>query len=136
MTEYENMNSQIDNIILIAYDIERITDIFSKEDIIDGIYINFCNPWPKPRHRKKRLTHTNQLEKYKTFLKSGGKIYFKTDDDALFKDSLVYFENSGFKLILKTYDLYSENIDDNICTEHEKMFLEQGIKIKYAIFEK
>ena len=31
------------------------------------IYINFCNPWPKGQHRKKRLTHTRQLEKYKTF---------------------------------------------------------------------
>ena len=58
-----------DNIILTRHDIERIPLFISKEDIIDKIYINFCNPWPKPKHRKKRLTHTKQLKLYKEFLK-------------------------------------------------------------------
>ena len=58
-----------DNIILTRHDIERIPLFISKEDIIDQIYINFCNPWPKPKHRKKRLTHTKQLNLYKEFLK-------------------------------------------------------------------
>ena len=134
--EYSKNKQEIDNIILAAYDIERILDIISKEDKIDRIYINFCNPWPKPRHRKKRLTHTNQLEKYKVFLSDNAKIYFKTDDDELFKDSLNYFKEAGFEPEKITYDLYSENHEDNICTEHEKMFIEQGIKIKSAIFKK
>ena len=34
---------------------------------------------------KRRLTHTRQLEKYKLFLKPKGEIYFKTDDDNLFR---------------------------------------------------
>ena len=63
-----------------------------------------------------------------------GEIYFKTDDDNLFEDSLVYFEECGFKIEKKTYDLENEeNFWDNIQTEHEKMFMEQGIKIKALI---
>lgn len=119
-----------------AYDIERILDVFSKEDKIDRIYINFCNPWPRPRHRKKRLTHTRQLEKYKEFLKDGAEIHFKTDDDALFSDSLEYFKEAGFEQVWTTEDLHAENLAENVCTEHEKMFLEQGIKIKAGIFKK
>ena len=66
-----------------------------------------------------------------------GKIYFKTDDDDLFNSSLTYFEESGFKIEKKTYDLHSENIfEKNIETEHEKMFSEQGIKIKALIAQK
>ena len=108
--------------------------ILSEEDKIDRIYINFCNPWPKGKHRKKRLTHTRQLEKYKVFLKEDGEIYFKTDDDDLFNSSLKYFEETGFKIIKKTYDLHSKpNFWYNIETEHEKMFSEQGIKIKAII---
>lgn len=124
-----------DNIILVAYDIERILDVFSKEDKIDRIYINFCNPWPRPRHRKKRLTHIRQLEKYKEFLKTGGEIYFKTDDDALFLDSLKYFKEAGFEIVWKTKDLHSQNITENVFTEHEKMFSDQDIKIKAGIFK-
>ena len=132
--EYKEKNIEPQNVIITRFDIERILLILDKNDKVDRIYINFCNPWPKGKHRKKRLTHTRQLEKYKEFLKDGGEIYFKTDDDDLFNSSLIYFEESGFEVIKKTYDLHSDNIfEKNIETEHEKMFSEQGIKIKALI---
>ena len=128
---YGEAKKDIDNVYLTRYDIERVLNIFDKEDNIERIYINFCNPWPRGKHHKKRLTHTRQLEKYREFLVDGGEIYFKTDDDALFTDSLTYFETQGFKILDKTYDLAScPDFWDNIMTEHEKMFMEQGIKIK------
>ena len=131
---YNNENKEIDNVLLTRFDIERIMLILGEKDSIKRIYINFCNPWPKGQHRKKRLTHTRQLEKYKTFLAEGGEIYFKTDDDELFQGSLGYFEEAGFTIVKKTYDLHAEPIwEDNIQTEHEKMFSEQGIKIKALI---
>lgn len=130
---YENNKRDIDNLALTRFDIERILLILSKEDMIDQIHINFCNPWPKGKHRKKRLTHTRQLQKYKEFLKPGALICFKTDDDGLFESSLGYFEESGFEIIKKTYDLHSENDIKNVQTEHEKMFSEQGIKIKALV---
>ncbi len=132
---YNEKNMEIDNIYITRFDIERINLIFSKEDHIDRIYINFCNPWPRGKHHKKRLTHTKQLQKYKEFLKSGAKIYFKTDDDNLFFDSLEYFKQEGFEIVKKTEDLHSEaDFWENIETEHEEMFTNQGIKIKAAIF--
>ena len=132
---YKEKNLEIDNIYLTRFDIERIDLILSKEDEIERIYINFCNPWPRGKHHKKRLTHIRQLEKYKEFLKSGGKIYFKTDDDNLFLESLEYFKQAGFETVKKTDDLHQEkDFWENIETEHEKMFSEQGIKIKAGIF--
>ena len=86
------------HIALIRMNAERILDVFDENDIIDRIYINFCNPWPRGKHKKRRLTHTRQLENYKKFLKENGEIYFKTDDDELFDESIEYFENSGFKI--------------------------------------
>lgn len=135
--KYKEENKEINNVVLTRFDIERILLIMNENDNVERIYINFCNPWPRGKHRKKRLTHIRQLEKYREFLKDGGKIYFKTDDDGLFIDSLSYLENSGFKIIKKTYDLENEkNFWDNIQTEHEKMFMDQGIKIKAVIAKK
>ena len=132
---YKEKNLETDNIYLTRFDIERIGLILSKEDEIERIYINFCNPWPRGKHHKKRLTHIRQLEKYKEFLKPGGKIYFKTDDDNLFLESLEYFKQAGFETVKKTDDLHQEkDFWENIETEHEKMFSEQGIKIKAGIF--
>ncbi len=131
---FKENNKEIDNVILTRFDIERIPLLLGEKDNIKRIYINFCNPWPKGKHRKKRLTHTRQLEKYKTFLAKDGEIYFKTDDDDLFNGSLGYFEESGFTIVKKTYDLHAEPIwENNIETEHEKMFSKQGIKIKALI---
>ena len=132
--EYLERNRKINNVLLTAYEIELIQNILNENDTVDRIYINFCNPWPKPRHNKKRLTHTKQLEKYKIFLKPEGEIYFKTDDENLFNASIKYLKEDGFKIIAKTYNLKKEPIwDENIQTEHEIMFEEQGISTKALI---
>ena len=132
---YNEKDLDIDNLYITRFDIERINLIFSKEDKIDRIYINFCNPWPRGKHHKKRLTHIKQLQKYKEFIKPGAEIYFKTDDDNLYFDSLEYFKQEGFEVVKKTEDLHNEtDFWENIETEHEKMFSSQGIKIKAAIF--
>ena len=133
--KYNSNNKNVENLILVRYDIERINNILNKNDEIKRIYINFCNPWPKAKHKKKRLTHSKQLEKYKEFLSNDAEIYFKTDDDDLFEDSITYLEESGFEIIAKTFDLHNADIFNgiNIVTEHEKMFSDDGIKIKALI---
>ena len=133
--KYNENNMKVDNLILVRYDIERINNIINETDNVTRIYINFCNPWPKSKHKKKRLTHTKQLEHYKDFIKTGAEIYFKTDDDGLFEESLTYFKNSEFEILKQTFDLHKEDIFEgkNIITEHEKMFTDEGIKIKALI---
>lgn len=132
--QYRLANRAIDNVYITRYDIERINNILSKEDGVERIYINFCNPWPREKHKKRRLTHIRQLEKYKEFLVEGAKIYFKTDDDELFNDSVNYLNTAGFRIEKYTYDLEKDiNFWENIETEHERMFKEEGIKIKALI---
>ncbi|MEG1781898.1 MAG: tRNA (guanosine(46)-N7)-methyltransferase TrmB [Oscillospiraceae bacterium] len=121
------------NVKISAFDIERLPLVVSEEDIVEGIYINFCNPWPKEKHKKRRLTYTKQLESYKTFLKKGGRIFFKTDDDGLFQDSLDYFFAAGYIVEFLTYDMAENPLPENIITEHEKMFMDMNIKIKGLI---
>ena len=140
-TDAENVEDEIEkqkvvkNLKLIRYDISRISDIFGENDDIKRIYINFCNPWPRGKHHKKRLTHKRQLEQYKQFL--NGEIFFKTDDDNLFADSINYFKETGYSIQKITYDLSNEsnfwNGEENIETEHERMFKSEGIKIKALI---
>ena len=133
---YEDKKIPIDNVYITKHDIQRILLIMNEKDVVDRIYINFCNPWPKNTHKKRRLTYTRQLEHYKVFLKQDGEIYFKTDDDELFEDSINYLIEQGFEIIWKTYDLHKENITENIETEHEKMFSDEGILIKALIARK
>lgn len=129
-------NKSVKNIALVAYNVDNIDEIISPDDHIRTMYINFCNPWPRIKHKKRRLTHPTKLIKYSSFLCSGGTIYFKTDNDELFEESIDYFKESGFEIADIVYDLHSSDIKNNIETEHEIMFSEQGIKIKYLKAQK
>lgn len=127
----ERENPEGTNTRIMSYEIERIDEMLSAEDNIQRIYINFCNPWPKDRHKKHRLTHTKQLETYKRFLAPDGEIYFKTDDDTLFEESLEYFKEAGFSILEITYDLHQSELPKQCTTEHEEMFSAKGIPIKF-----
>ncbi|GHU81705.1 tRNA (guanine-N(7)-)-methyltransferase [Clostridia bacterium] len=128
---FEDNNRTVDNILLTAQNIEQIEQMLTPNDQIDRIYINFCNPWTREKHKKRRLTHPKQLALYKTFLKSNGEIHFKTDSEELFEDSIDYFKASGFDVTYITRDLHKSDVVGNIETEHEKMFSDEGIAIKY-----
>ena len=131
--EYAERGRKTDNVLIFSQDIERIHEVFSPEDRFERIYINFCNPWPKTHDHKKRLTHDRQLMQYREFLRDGGEVRFKTDNDDLFLASKRYFTECGFRLDFVTEDLHSSGFEGNIETEHERMFDSQGVPIKFLV---
>lgn len=129
-------NAELKNIKFVCSDAVVIDKIFT-EPVFDVIYINFCDPWPKARHFKRRLTYRTFLEKFKGILKDGGRIEFKTDNRALFDFSIPEFEETGFILSDITNDLHaSEYNDGNIMTEYEKNFSEKGFTINRLVARK
>ncbi|MBP1566804.1 MAG: tRNA (guanosine(46)-N7)-methyltransferase TrmB [Oscillospiraceae bacterium] len=127
---------KIENVKLLVHNIENIHEVFSEEDRVERIYINFCNPWPRGKHKKRRLTYPKKLAEYRKFLCDTGEIWFKTDDDELFEESIEYFNESGYSIEYITRDLHNSGFEYNIETEHEKMFSDMGIKIKFLIAKK
>jgi tRNA (guanine-N7-)-methyltransferase len=126
------LDNELDNVMLLPYNILNLEDAFEIGEV-DTFYINFCDPWPKQRHSKRRLTHRLFLMKYRNFLKDGGKIEFKTDSRELFDFSVNEFAESGFEIIDLTYDLHNGNYPENITTEYEEKFTKKGIKINRLV---
>lgn len=118
----------ITNVKLLVFDINNIENIFAEHEV-DQFYINFCDPWPKARHAKRRLTHIGFLHRYAKLLKKPGKLIFKTDNRPLFDFSLEQFEEAGLITEDVSFDLHSENRPDNIMTEYERKFSGFGEKI-------
>ncbi len=119
---------ELTNVRLLVFDINHIEKIFAPGEI-GRLYVNFCDPWPKKRHAKRRLTHTGFLEKYRRLLQPGGELHFKTDNRPLFDFSLIQFETVGLQVRDVSYDLHSEGREDNIETEYERKFSGLGEKI-------
>ena len=132
---YDEGGREVDNLALLIHDIERILLMMDENDGVQRLYINFCNPWPKGKHQKKRLTHTNQLERYKVFLADGAEIHFKTDDDGLFLSTLRYCKESGLEVLWQTKDLHNaaDSPQCSITSEHEDRFTQEGIPIKALV---
>lgn len=47
----------ITNLLLVKYNVEMLDKIITADDKIDRLFINFCNPWPRAKHKKRRLTY-------------------------------------------------------------------------------
>lgn len=116
------------NVRLLVFDINAIETIFAAAEV-DRFYINFCDPWPKARHAKRRLTHENFLNKYRGLLKADGVICFKTDNRPLFDFSVEEFTRLGLQVDALTYDLHNSGMPDNIMTEYEAKFSGLGTPI-------
>ena len=99
---------------------------YIKEESIDNIYLNFSPPFPKTTQESRRLTNDNYMNAYKSFLKVGGTVFQKTDDEEFFNYSFAQFEKFGFQVENVTKKLHDNTID-NVETEYEKMFKKKGM---------
>lgn len=122
------LDAEAKNVLFIDMDAEKIEECFEKGEI-SRIYLNFSDPWKKKKQAKRRLTHKRFLDRYKNVLNEGSYIYFKTDNRALFEFSLNSFAEENFKLENITFDLHNSDYKDNVMTEYEKRFSEEGMPI-------
>ena len=119
---------KLKNVRFLDFDAAGLREIFAPREV-DRIYINFCDPWPKSRDAKFRLTAPSFLRIYADILAEQGEVRFKTDNLPLFLWSKEQFENEGWELKEVSMDLHAEGIR-GILTDYEKRFLEQGVAIK------
>ena len=122
------IENELENVRFVIADAARLCDFFEYDEI-KRIYLNFSDPWKKSRQAKRRLTHKNFLDIYKKLLKNGNLICFKTDNRALFEFSLNSFAQENFKLQNITFDLHNSNIENNVMTEYEMKFSQEGMPI-------
>lgn len=124
--------AEVSNVRLLPMNITLISEVFDQNEV-NRIYINFCNPWPKDRQNKRRLTHTRFLTEYRKFLALGGEVWFKTDDTGLFEASQQYFKDCGYSIEYLTYDLHNSHFKENIVTEYEAKFISLGVRIMFLV---
>ena len=115
------------NVYFVSLDAANLEAFFAESEI-DLLYINFCDPWPRSKNAKRRLTYHTFLEKYKYVLKLGGEIHFKTDNAKLFEWSLDEMRSCYLELRNCTRDLHA-NGPVGIMTGYEEKFHELGTPI-------
>lgn len=112
-------------------------ELFEKtpDNSLDGIFLNFVDPWPKKRHEKRRLTYHTFLEQYYRMLKPGGKIFFKSDNDGLYEFTLEEVKNTVFKIEINEPDYQFDEENDSL-TGYEQKFRGIGHPIHRIVLVK
>ncbi|NOS34948.1 tRNA (guanosine(46)-N7)-methyltransferase TrmB, partial [Acinetobacter baumannii] len=106
-----------------------LTDSFSEGEI-DGLVLNFSDPWPKTPHEKRRLTYRDFLRQYQAIMKPDALLQFKTDNQGLFEYSLVSMNHFGMTFDLVSLNLHHDKrVTDNVPTEDEEKFSADGGRI-------
>ncbi len=117
---------------------ERLGYLFAENEL-SKIYYFFPDPWPKKRHRKKRLFQKRFLDEAYKVLKPGGELLVKTDHDGYFEWMLEeIIDEKRFSVELKTFDLHKEAPEhflSSFVTKFEKIFLEKEINIKAMVLK-
>lgn len=117
-----------ENVRFLSYDAAALREIFAPGEV-DLIYLNFSDPWPPNRQRKRRLTYRAFLDVYNDILAQKGALYFKTDNQRLFEWSLCEICAYGWLLQNISLDLHNAGFEDNVMTEYEERFSLQGSRI-------
>ena len=118
------VEAKLPNVRFLDIDAVLLPELFEPGEV-ERIYINFCDPWPKKKQFKRRLTAPGFLDLYRQVLAKGGEIHFKTDNLPLFDWSVEQFEVNGWNLREVTRNLH-ENGPVGVMTDYEKKFYGEG----------
>ena len=130
-----SIKDEYSNFYIVNSPIEKLFEKL-RDNQFDNIYINFPDPWPRKREHKRRLTYPTRLTEYNRILNKEGTIYFRSDNVALFNDSVEYFNKSNlFNIkVISPFIVEKENIIPT--TEYEQKFRAQNININLLIEKK
>ena len=76
---WEMEQKKISNIKVIEFDAVQVIEKMIKPGSLDAIHIFFPDPWPKKKHRKRRLIQRPFTMSLAKCLKPGGYLYMVTD---------------------------------------------------------
>jgi tRNA (guanine-N7-)-methyltransferase len=132
-----SIEKEMKNVAFLRIQIGRLIHYFDKDEISE-IWITFPDPHPKPSKVNKRLTSPLFLNCYRKLLIPNGFIHLKTDSELLFDYTLEVIREQHCTIVNQYSDIYfSEETDDSLRIEtyYEKIWKEQGLKIRYIKFQ-
>jgi len=126
---------EISNLKLMRFDAVEVLKTMIPDGSISGFHIFFPDPWPKKRHRDRRLVRQEFLQTALYYLRPGGDFYFSTD----FQD---YAEDVA--ALLPEMTGYVNVLDQPLVTElpgyplskYMRRFLQQGQPIHFIHYRR
>jgi len=131
---WEIKERSLSNIRIIEYDAVHVTEKMIPENFLEAVHVFFPDPWPKKRHRKRRLIQRPFTEKLAACLKVGGYLYMVTDWEDYALHALE--ELSACFVLRNAYGGFAEPQSWRPVTRFEQKGLAQNHTIRELYFVK
>ncbi|WP_298438535.1 tRNA (guanosine(46)-N7)-methyltransferase TrmB [Geobacter sp.] len=101
-----------------------------------AVHINCPDPWPKKRHRKRRLVNREFAAFIREYLSPGGNFYFATDFDDYGLDVAEMMAGvPGFENMLAP-DRYRHELEGYHLSKYMQKFMAEGKRIYFVHYRK
>ena len=122
----------LSNIRVVRGEIREFLSRCIPSGFLSQVFINCPDPWPKQRHRKRRLVNAEFLGWLHGFMVPDGEVVFATDFDDYGLDVAREFPSvPGYSNMLAP-DLYRHELDGYPRSKYMLKFLKEGKRIYYV----
>ena len=127
--------SGLDNIRVLRVEARWLLARGLQPESLSAVYINCPDPWPKKRHRQRRLVNRNFLATLAHYLKPGGDLYFSTDFDDYAEDVAGQIHDlAGYRNMLAT--AWTRALPGYPVSKYMQRFLDRGQKIYFIHYQR
>ena len=127
---------QLNNLIVVDGEAQPFTKYYLPEASVDGVYVNFPDPWPKERHAKHRLLQEPFVSDMARILKKGASAVFVTDDEPYCQQIIsVMLENGAWDSVIPDPYFTTEWCDYG-TSFFDELWRTKGRHIRYMQFNK
>src|SRR3569832_2369420 len=127
-------NQKLDNLFIVCGDAQIFIRDYLKDNSVDGVYVNFPDPWPKDRHAKNRLFQPPFIEQLARTMKAGT-FFTVATDDLLYGELLrdVTFSSGKWDPVFRE-PYYVTEWDGYGASYFDSLWREKGREIRYFQF--
>lgn len=124
------------NVRVIAHDVNEVLAQQIPDAALDAVYIFFPDPWPKPKHHKRRLVQPAFVTLLSQKLRPGGIVHLATDWTEYARQMLKVLEAEPQLRNLAGVGEYSARPQWRPLTKYERRGHSKGHEVRDLLFER
>ena len=114
--------SKLSNLFISNIDVSLVLNKLP-DAIVDNFYILFPDPWPKAKHKKRRLVNSNLINILTHKLKSKGELLFVTDIESYYQEVKNTIQNQHLLKFCKHDSILTKYANDYMTKYHKKALI-------------
>lgn len=129
-------NFSLDNLFIVCGDAFTFTKYYLPSNVVDKVFVNFPDPWPKARHAKHRVLQDCFVMEMARVVKERGEVVWVTDDAPYSLQILTEMLQAKIWYPSFSSPFYTTDWPAYGTSFFEALWKERGREIRYMKFEK